>query len=943
MSEQGYSKRVLIVGAGIAGMQAALDIANSGYEVVMVDRLPSIGGHMHQLSETFPTLDCAQCIMTPRTVDVGHHENIKLHVYSEIEEISGRMGDFRVRIRRKPSYVKADVCTGCGSCSEVCPVTIPAAFDRQLEMPTILPDGEVRHAGTRKAINTLSPQAVPNKYTIYKRGWPPCKDACPAHIDVQGYVALIGQGKFAEALAVVRRTIPFPGVIGRVCNHPCETACNRSEYDQPIAICSLKRFVADVEEEPAPLPSIETPRDQTVAIIGAGPAGLTAAHDLALLGYGVTVFEALPVAGGMLAVGIPDYRLPRDVLDGEIARIEALGVKIKLNTPIGGAGGPSLDDLRRDFDAVFIGVGAHLERQLRIEGEDLEGVVPGAVFLRTLNLGQQAASSKQQLLAACNLQLAAKKVAVVGGGNVAIDAARSALRLGAETVTVVYRRSRAEMPASTWEVEDAEEEGVRFHFLANPIRILGQACPEHGRRNGQVAGVECVRMELGEPDASGRRRPIPIEGSEFVLDVDMVIPAIGQMPDLGFMAQGDLEITRQETLVADPDSLATHVSGVFAGGDAVSGPATAIEAIAAGKRAAESIHHYLQGEEVARPARGLPVVPFEELDLRRAQKQGRATMRKLPHDTRMTGFDEVELGLSEEQAVAEALRCFNCGICSECHQCDLICPVKAIDHGQGPAWSEERVGAIILATGYELYPLEKLGEYGGGRVPDVIDSLAMERLLSSSGPTAGVMRRPSDGKEPKEVVWIQCAGSRDPELGMPYCSKVCCMYSAKQAMLYKHKVHDGQATVFYIDIRSAGKRYEEFVQRAMEEDGVLYLRGKVGKVFRENGNVMVWGVDTLTGLPVEVAADLVVISPAMVPSGGTRQLAGMLGLEVDEFGWWTEAEGNLAPLETGRPGVFLAGAGIGPKDIPEAVSQGSGAAGKVLSLLSRWRGVTEAE
>jgi heterodisulfide reductase subunit A len=268
-----------------------------------------------------------------------------------------------------------------------------------------------------------------------------------------------------------------------------------------------------------------------------------------------------------------------------------------------------------------------------------------------------------------------------------------------------------------------------------------------------------------------------------------------------------------------------------------------------------------------------------------------------------------------------------CGVCS------LVCPPGAIDYEQEDEFLEVDVGAVVVATGYDLYPLENLGEYGGGQIPDVIDALAMERLLSASGPTSGVLQRPSDGQEPKEVVWIQCAGSRDPELGMPYCSKICCMYSAKQAMLYKHKVPDGQAYVFYIDIRSAGKRYEEFIQRVMEEDDVLYVRGKVSKVFRENGKVMVWGVDTLTGLPVEVAADLVVISPAMVPSEGAREIAQMLDLEMDEFGWWTEAEGNLAPLETGQSGVFLAGAGIGPKDIPETVSQGSGAAGKVLALL----------
>jgi heterodisulfide reductase subunit A2 len=447
----GYRRRVLIVGAGIAGMQAALDIANSGYEVVLVDRLPSVGGHMHQLSETFPTLDCAQCILTPRTVDVGHHERIRLHVYSEIQGISGDVGDFRILIRRKPAYVNWDLCTACGVCSEKCPQSVPVEFDRRLELARVMPSGKVRYVGTGKAIYTLSPQAVPKK----------------------------------------------------------------------------------------PVIDIET----------------------------------------------------------------------------------------------------------------------------------------------------------------------------------------------------------------------------------------CTYFQKGK-----------------------------------------------------------------------------------------------------------------------------------------------------------------CGVCAK------VCPVGAIDYEQEAAFFEERVGAIILATGFELYPLEQLGEYGGGQVPDVIDALGMERLLSASGPTAGVMRRPSDGREPRQVVWIQCAGSRDPELGMPYCSKVCCMYSAKQAMLYKHKVHHGQAYIFYIDIRAAGKRYEEFCQRAAEEDDVLYLRGKVSRVFREEDRVIVWGVDTLTGLPVEVAADLVVIAPAMVPSPGTRELAEMIGVKVDQFGWWVEQEGNLAPLETVRPGIFLAGSGTGPKDIPEAVSQGSGAAAKVLSLFSRWGG-----
>ncbi|NIN65886.1 MAG: FAD-dependent oxidoreductase [Anaerolineae bacterium] len=440
MSDNAPISRALVIGAGIAGMQAALDIANSGYEVVLVDKLPSIGGRMAQLSETFPTLDCAQCILTPRTVEVGHHENIRLLTYSQVEEITGQMGDFRVRVRRYPAYVKWDLCTGCGLCQEKCPKRVESDFERGM--------------GSRKAIYTLSPQAVPNK----------------------------------------------------------------------------------------------------------------------------------------------------PVLDHE----------------------------------------------------------------------------------------------------------------------------------------------------------------------------NCLYFERGK-----------------------------------------------------------------------------------------------------------------------------------------------------------------------CRVCEKLCPVGAIDFEQQAAVVEERVGCIILATGYRPHPLAELGEYGHGSIPDVIDGLAFERLLSASGPTAGRVLRPSDGKEPEEVVFVQCAGSRDPELGVPYCSKTCCMYTAKHAMLYKHRVPRGQAYVFYIDVRSAGKHYEEFVQRAMEEDHALYVRGKVSRIFREDDRVMVWGVDTLNNMQIEIAADLVVLATAMVPSSGTLALAHVLGLEADEFGFFSEIDANMRPLETSRPGVFLAGACVGPKDISETVAEASGAAAKVLSLFSQWRGVPE--
>jgi heterodisulfide reductase subunit A len=435
VTDQSRIPRVLIIGAGIAGMQASLDIANAGYDVVLVERLPSIGGRMAQLSETFPTLDCAQCILTPRTVEVGHHEHIRLYAYSEVEAVEGELGDFRVRIRRHAAYVDWDRCTGCGFCQEKCPSRVDSDFERQM--------------GKRKAIYTLSPQAVPNK--------------------------------------------------------------------------------------------------------------------------------------------------------------------------------PVID-------------------------------------------------------------------------------------------------------------------------------------PDH-----------CIFFQRGK-----------------------------------------------------------------------------------------------------------------------------------------------------------------------CKACQRFCPVEAIDFEQQDTVVEERVGAVILATGFNLYGLENMPEYGGGKVPDVIDGLAFERLLSASGPTRGKICRPSDGKEPQEVVFVQCAGSREPEKHMPYCSKLCCMYTAKQATLYHHRVHHGQTYIFYIDIRAAGKRYDEFTQRAMEDEQVIYLRGKVSRIFRQDGKVMVWGADTLSGQQVQIAADMVVVAPAFLSRSTTHPLAEMLGLPTDEHGWLLPLDSNIHPVETVRPGVFLAGTGTGPMDIPETVAHASGAAAQVLKLFSRW-------
>jgi len=489
----------------------------------------------------------------------------------------------------------------------------------------------------------------------------PCVLACPASVDAQGYVALITQGRFVEAVELIRETNPFPIVCGRVCTHPCEKACNRGSMDEPVSIRDLKRFITDYEMsvgrgEITPYPRT---RDEKVAVIGSGPGGLTAARDLARLGYGVTVFEALSVAGGMMAVGIPEYRLPKAVLEKEIEGILKRGVELKLNSPVG-KNGLSLESLQQDgYSAILLAIGAHDSMKLDIPGEDLDGVYHGVFFLRDVSLGKPVKVGN--------------KVAIVGGGNVAIDAARTALRLGAKEVFIVYRRSRQEMPADPEEIEDAEAEDINIQYLAAPVKVVGEG--------GKVKGLECIRMELGEPDASGRRRPVPVEGSEFVLDVDMLIPAIGQAIDLACLPEGhEIAVTRRGTFDVDPRSPSTAMRGVFACGDAVSGPLTVVEAIGGGAKAAVAIDRFLRGEE-APPAKDvLPLqeVLFETLDISEVEGGTRPKMAHLPVKKRIHGFDEVALGLTEEAAVAEANRCLNCGFCAWCRQCENACPYGVI-------------------------------------------------------------------------------------------------------------------------------------------------------------------------------------------------------------------------------------------------------------------------
>jgi NADPH-dependent glutamate synthase beta subunit-like oxidoreductase len=398
---------------------------------------------------------------------------------------------------------------------------------------------------------------------------PPCQEACPIHQDSRAYVGLIAKGKLREALEVIREVNPLPAVCGFICHHPCEEACLRTDVDQPVPIRLLKRFVAEYEREGNRVrrkPDKE--KRERVLVVGSGPAGLAAANDLRLMGYGVKVVEALPVLGGMLAVGIPEFRLPRDILNLEIEGIRTLGVEMETNHRFRfDAGG---DGFRRQgFQALFLSTGAHRSVKLNLPGEKLEGIFPGVEFLRDLNLGK-------------NVEFG-KKVAVIGGGNVALDVARSAIRLGSEKVEIYYRRSKQEMPAIPEEVDEAIREGVEIHFLAAPVRILG--------RGRKATGMECVRMKLGEADASGRRKPVAVERSNFRVKADVIIAAIGQSVDRSLLRT--LDTRRDGTVKVDPETGAPSLEGVFAGGDVVTGPGWAIEAIAAGKQCARSIHEYL--------------------------------------------------------------------------------------------------------------------------------------------------------------------------------------------------------------------------------------------------------------------------------------------------------------------------------------------------------------
>ncbi len=898
---------IAVVGGGIAGMQAALDAANAGFKVYLVERDISIGGVMAQLDKTFPTNDCSTCLISPKLIEVARHPDIEIITQSEVAGVEGEAGNFTVTLTQEPRYIDRAKCNACGACAEACPVEMPSSFDEGL--------------GRRHAAYRHFPQAIPATFAIKKLDRAPCVRSCPANLSVQGYVQLIKAGKYSEALALIMERLPLPGTIGRICPHPCETACRRQEVDEPVAICALKRFVADqVDWTELPVPEVAK-RPEAVAIVGAGPSGLSCAYHLARQGYQAVIFEAAAAAGGWLRYGIPEYRLPREVLDREVDYIRRLGVTIHYNAPVG-VPGRTINDLltKEGFRAVFVGVGTQDSLRLPVPGADARGVLWGVEYLKASASGEP-------------FDFQGQNVTVIGGGNVAMDVARTARRQGGR-VTVVCLESEAEMPASPWEVAEARQEGVEISHRWGIKEIVAP--------QGTVTGVVLKAVERVF-DEAGRFAPTYREEETTTREADVVILAIGQKADLKFITEADgLKLTPRGLIEADPDTLATSREGVFAGGDVVSGPYIAIAAVAAGREAAESIHRYLNGRDL-REGREWPLRPlppeeghWSPVPGREARKP-RARMPELPRAEWTQGFREINLGYTEDQAVAEAERCINCGVCSECMQCVAACQAGAIDHRMQPRTRFLEVGAMILAPGFRPFDAAQKPEYGFGRYPNVVTSLQFERLLSATGPNDGHVLRPSDGRPPRKVAWIQCVGSRDASCGREYCSYVCCMYATKQAIIAREHDANIEPTIFYIDFRAQGKGFDRYYERAKTAHGVRYVRSMISRVAQDprSHDLELSYVDEAGRVQSEVF-EMVVLSVGLNPHPATRELAKHCGIATDRYGF--VASPPLQMVSTSRPGIFTCGVFQAPKDIPETVGQASAAAGAAAAWLAEARG-----
>ena len=639
-------KGILIIGADLQGLQAALTLARLGRDVTLVDKNIEIAAPPGNWSDKGKRWN--QYLYT----QVLYHPLIELLTQTEMTHIKEAGGRVEVELIQRPMWVSPDLCVDCGTCLESCPVELSNGRKPLFELP------------------------VSSAVAIDKREKAPCRTACPIGMNPQGYIALIAKGRFEEAYELIRDTNPLPGICGRVCHHPCETACRRQEVDEPVAICALKRFATDEAGKKKKKPGTgdtSFPLGPQVAVIGSGPAGLTAAYDLAKAGFRPTLIEAEGKPGGLLWHGIAPYRLPREIIKKEISQILDLGVDLRLNCSVN-----SYEDIEKlkseGFRTILLATGATKDLRMKIKGEDLKGIYGCVSFLKDLWKGKTFKSPG--------------RVIVIGGGNATIEAARASVRLGAESVTIIYRRTRKEMPADPHEIEQALEEGVKLRPLTIPVEF-------EGRGNG-LAQIKCIRMKLGNVDASGRPRPIPVDGSDFFINADTAIVSIGQMADISYGIEGNLKLNQRGTIKVEAGGL-TNISGVYASGDVVLGPSTVVEAMASGRRAARTIIHALK-PDIA-PDRG-EELHFTSQRYDPVLKDTPTTKRRAPFhrkiSERVKDKKEVIGPFRLKDAIDEAARCLQCGVCSECLQCEAACELNAIGHDRAATQKTLHFSKVIF-------------------------------------------------------------------------------------------------------------------------------------------------------------------------------------------------------------------------------------------------------